>query len=88
MKKSNIEKLKEQREQLNSRIQKLEAAEKHREKKRETRRKILVGAYYLHEARQNHTFDELTKKMDTFLTRKSDRLLFELEISPSEPVSS
>ena len=77
-KKHKLDKLKEQREQINARIQKLEAAEKAREKKRDTRRKILVGAYYLDKAKNEGRFEEVKQAMDEFLTRKSDRVLFDL----------
>lgn len=72
-----IAKLKKQRDILNARIQKAEALEKSRERKRDTRRKILVGAYYLDQARKNGTLDELGKIMDDYLTRDSDRKLFD-----------
>ncbi len=77
-KKHKLDKLKEQREQLNARIQQLEAAEKAREKKRDTRRKILVGAYYLDKAKSEGRFEEVRQAMDKFLTRESDRVLFDL----------
>jgi len=76
---NKVEKLKMQREQLNARIQKMEASEKAREKKRDTRRKILIGAYYLDKARDESTMDEVNKIMDGFLTRQSDRELFGLK---------
>ena len=44
---SKIETLKQKKEQLNARIQKLEALQKSRERKRDTRRKILIGAYFM-----------------------------------------
>ena len=44
---SKIETLKQKKEQLNSRIQKLEVLQKARERKRDTRRKILIGAYFM-----------------------------------------
>jgi len=72
-----IEKLKKQRDQLNLRIQKTEALEKSRERKRDTRRKILIGAYFLDQAKSNGTFDDLCKRMETYLTRESDRALFD-----------
>jgi len=73
-----IEKLKAQREQLAARIQKLEAAEKTREKKRDTRRKILVGAYYLDKLKEEGGLEGLAQELDGFLTRKTDRELFDL----------
>lgn len=72
-----IEKLKKQRDALNARIQKVEAMEKSRGRKKETRRKILVGAYYLDKAKENGTMTEIHKIMASYLTRKSDRALFD-----------
>lgn len=77
-----IDKLKARHTVLTARIQKMEAAHKTRERKNETRRKILIGSYYLDQARQHGTYDELVKNMADFLTRKSDRALFGL--SPVE----
>ena len=70
--------LKKKQAQLDAQVQALEAAEKTRERKRETRRKILLGAYYLEQARKDGTFDEVVSKMDGYLKRKSDRALFGL----------
>lgn len=74
-----IDKLKKKHKQLHARIQKLESSQKSKEKKKDTRRKILVGAYYLDKAKKENSMDALSQVMDKFLTRKSDRLLFELE---------
>ena len=57
----------------------LESAQKAREKKRETRRKILIGAYYLNQAREQGSYEEIVKIMGGYLNRKSDRALFGLE---------
>lgn len=73
-----LEALKKKQAQIKARIQALEAAEKNRERKRDTRRKILIGAYYLDQARANHEFDNMVKIMDQYLTRESDRVLFDL----------
>lgn len=80
MKINHLEKLKQQRKQIDARIQKLAAAESTRERKRNTRRKILVGSYYLDQIEKNNNFDELRQKLDGFLTRNSDRLLFDLPL--------
>ena len=85
-KSKKLENLKKKHAQLNAQIQALEAAEKTRERKRETRRKILVGAYYLDQAREKHQFDALVKVMDGYLNRNSDRVLFDLP--PLEEKSS
>ncbi len=76
---TRLEILKKQQDQLKAKIQALEASEFSRERKRETRRKILVGAYYLDKIRSENKFDELVKIMDEYLNRDSDRILFNLE---------
>lgn len=88
---SALERLKTQRAKLDSRIQAAEARAKASERKQETRRKILVGAYYLDEARKNGQFDALKKVMADYLKRNSDRALFDLpalvETKPSDNTS-
>lgn len=44
----------------------------------DTRRKILIGNYYLEQAKKNNTFFHIVKLMDAYLTRDSDRKLFDL----------
>ena len=77
---SRLESLKKQQEQLKAKIQALEAAESSRERKRETRRKILVGAYYLDKMRSDNQFDALVSLMDDYLSRDTDRILFNLPL--------
>lgn len=77
-KSKKLESLKKKQGQLKAQIQALEAAEKTREKKRDTRRKILIGAYYLDQAIKENRFDEIVKLMDGYLNRNSDRVLFDL----------
>ena len=74
-----LDKLQQKKKQLDAQIQKLHAAEKARQRKQETRRKFLVGAYYLQKARDEETMEILTKQMDSYLTRKIDRVLFDLK---------
>lgn len=75
---TNLEKLKAQRAKLEARIQAAEARLKGSERKQDTRRKILVGSYYLDKAHQEGTLDELKKIMEAYLIRDSDRKLFNL----------
>jgi hypothetical protein len=77
-----LERLKEQREKINARIQATEARLKNSERKKDTRRKILVGSYYLDKATKDNTIDEIKKALDKFLTRNSDRILFDLKLLP------
>lgn len=73
-----LQKLKEKRTQLDKRIQLMENRQKHKERKDDTRRKILVGSYYLDDAEKNGTINNIKKLMDSYLTRDADRTLFEL----------
>lgn len=76
---SSLEKLKAQQAKLAARIQAAEARVKVSERKQDTRRKILIGAYYLDEARKNHEgLEALKAKLDGYLKRDSDRKLFDL----------
>ena len=45
-------------------------------RKRDTRRKILIGSCYLKKAKQVNKFNELRTEMLAFLTREIDRDLF------------
>jgi len=80
--------LKKKQQQIETRIQTLEAAEKTRERKRETRRKILVGAYYLDQAKEGGKWDDIVKHMDGYLKRNTDRVLFDLKPIKSEKSNS
>ena len=73
-----LEQLEKQYSALGNRIQKMQATEKSRERKRETRRKILVGSYYLDQATQHGTHQAMLDLMNAYLTRPSDRALFDL----------
>lgn len=79
--KMSLDKLKEQREKLNARIQQKESRLKQSNRKIDTRKKILVGSYYLDQATKNGTFNELNALMINYLTRESDKTLFEIQNS-------
>lgn len=80
--KQSIDKLKEQREKLNARIQQKEARLKSSERKIDTRKKILIGSYFLDIAIKENKLDEIKSVMDKYLKRNSDRSLFDLELLP------
>lgn len=80
--KQSLEKLKEQREKLNARIQQKESRLKATERKVDTRKKILIGSYYLDHAIKENKIDEIKSMMDKYLKRNSDRSLFDLELLP------
>lgn len=75
---STLEKLKTQQATLQARIQLLEARHKTSERKKDTRRKILLGSYYLDLAQRQNQMAEVKKIMDCYLKRNSDRQLFDL----------
>ena len=79
--KEKLEKLKKQKLQLDARISKIENAHKAKERKIDTRRKILVGSYYLEKAIKEDKMADLKKELATFLTRNSDKALFGIEIN-------
>jgi len=75
-----LQRLKEQREKIDARIQAAESRIKSSERKKDIRRKILVGAYYLDKTIKENNMGELKGIMDKFLTRNADRILFDLEL--------
>ncbi len=75
---ASLEKLKTQQAKLQARIQLMEARHKTSERKKDTRRKILLGSYYLDQAKAKNQMDEVKKIMASYLTRNSDRQLFDL----------
>jgi len=85
---SRIEKLKRQKEIIEARLQKAESRHKQRERKEETRRKILLGAYFLEKIRKDGTLEKIRQELDSFLTRNSDRKLFGLSLLETENVQS
>lgn len=76
---SNLDSLKKKRDVINARIRLVQNREQSKERKDNTRRKILIGSYYLDQANKNNTFDAVVKLMDSYLTRDSDRKVFGLE---------
>ena len=78
VKTEKLKKLEEQAAQLKARIASEKAKIANQARKDDTRRKILVGAYFIEQAEQNGTMEELIKKIDSFLTREKDRALFVL----------
>ena len=83
-----LEKLLQQQVKLDAKIKAIKARESYQDRKNETRRKILAGAYILEKHRKEETMHLLKKELDWFLTRKNDRALFELsEKDISNPVN-
>ena len=82
---AKLEKLLEKEAQLKAQIQQAKAAEKTLERKRDTRRKILVGSAVLARVESGRwPKEDLLSMMDGFLTRENERDLFELDESGAD----
>lgn len=76
-----LEKLIAKRKELDARIRKEQNRENTKQRKRETRRKILAGAWVLDEAEKRPDFKKFVyQRLDSFLTRKTDREVFGLPV--------
>jgi large subunit ribosomal protein L7/L12 len=82
-----LDKMKERKIALEAKIQKCEAAEKVRKRKQDTRRKILIGAYYLDQAMASNSMEDLNKIMQGYLTRDIDKKLF-VTITPAKSIEN
>lgn len=82
-----LTKLEERKKQIEAQIQQIKARHSQRQRKADTRRKILVGSYYLERAERENRMEELKRAMDRYLTRNLDRALFDLPPLP-EPDSA
>lgn len=77
---SKLEQLKKKQEQLRLQIQKEQQKESSKKRKDDTRRKILLGAMVLERMERESDYKEqVTKKLDKYLTKEKDRDLFNLE---------
>ena len=82
---TKLEKLLQKEAQLKAQIQQAKAAERTLEKKRDTRRKILVGAAVLTRVERGEWPEaDLKRMMDGFLTRQNERDLFKLDALPDD----
>ncbi len=73
-----LQKLLKKRQQFDARIASTKAKIKKEEQKKETRKKILVGGYFLEKFEEEQKSDELKSIMADYLTRESDLKLFGL----------
>ncbi|HEU5375741.1 MAG TPA: mobilization protein [Ktedonobacteraceae bacterium] len=79
MESERVKKLKEQKRVIEERLRKQQNRDRTKERKDDTRRKILAGAWLLDEMNQRNDFKEFVyKKLDSFLSRPADRALFGL----------
>lgn len=74
-----LAKLEEQRARINAEIQRVRAREQQQERKNETRRKVLVGAWMMGKVQSGEWPEQkLIEAMDSYLERDHDRALFGL----------
>ncbi|MEL6605777.1 MAG: hypothetical protein AAFP20_21410 [Cyanobacteria bacterium J06614_10] len=82
---TKLQRLLEKEAQLKAQIQQAKAAERTLEKKRDTRRKILIGAAVMARVKSGEWPEaDLRMMMDGFLTRPNERDLFDLDTADSD----
>lgn len=73
-----LKKLEIKEGQIKARIVNKKGRQDNSERKKDTRRKILVGALFLDHYRNKGEMERLIKHLDAYLTRDQDRKLFNL----------
>ena len=82
---TKLQRLLEKEAQLKAQIQQAKAAERTLEKKRDTRRKILIGAAVMARVNAGEWPEaDLKMMMDGFLTRPNERELFDLDAADGD----
>lgn len=86
--KNKIDKIQQRIEELKEQLRQEKAKENTRQRKIDTRKKILLGAMLMHWV-ETGEFNEadLLKGLDKFLTRESDRVLFGLSSKSNDTIS-
>ena len=81
-----IQKLEAEKTRIEQALKNLNAQKKDKERKEETRRKILAGAWLFDQIEQGqYSLDRLHSGLDVYLEKKRDRALFDLpERTPPE----
>ena len=83
-----FKRLQQRRDQLNAKLAALEARNRQAEKKRDDRRKILLGALVMVDLPQRPELRAwLLERLPDFLTRPEDKKLFADLLTPAEDVS-
>ena len=83
-----LKKLEERQNQLRAQIQKLKSKESTEERKRDTRRKVVLGAVLLEMVKSGEwSEDKLKNLLNRKLTRPRDRELFSLSLEPQGSVT-
>ena len=76
---SDLEKLLEKEKQLKAKIQAVKSREREKERKLDTRRKILIGAMILEGMKNSEDYNsKIMNNLDKYLTKNKDRVLFGL----------
>lgn len=91
--KSKLEIARQKAAQANAFLQKLEAQARSKvageNRKLDTRRKVLLGAYMLGKIQKDDEFKKQTvNEMDKYLIRDAERALFDLPPLPTRPAAS
>ena len=77
--------LDEKKKALKDELRRAASAEKRAERKRDTRRKVLLGAMHLEKMDQGPQYRAAQlRELDRFLTRPNDRALFGLPVSSED----
>jgi hypothetical protein len=87
---SNLKKLRERQAQLTAQIRSLEARERQQQRKNDTRRKVIVGAFTLHHMEKNPesaVTKTLMRLLDEYVTRPNERLLLGLPPVADSPAN-
>ncbi len=83
--KKRLDEITKKRDQLNAQIQQIKARERSEDRKRDTRRKILIGGVILKLVKRGDwTQTQLQELLDRELTGDSERILFDLALKGSE----
>jgi len=74
---SRVEKLEQQKARVLKQLALAKNREKEKERRKDTRRKILIGAILMTEAETKpELYDQINRLLDRYLTREDDRKLF------------
>lgn len=85
---ADLEKLKAQRAKLDKQIKQAQQKERQKQRKADTRRKILAGAVVLAHAEKDAGFKtHLMRLLDEQLEKPQDRALLELPPRPEQPAT-
>lgn len=74
---NQLEKLEQKKQQLAAQIKLVESRQKAQARKEDTRRKILVGAYYIKQAEAKGEIEQLYHNVREYVKRDNDKRLFD-----------